>query len=328
MKWRLALFLIAVLLSGGATSFAFAQHATPPAKVSIVLSTTSQAASLRVAAFHRGLQELGYVDGRNILVSRHSWAGDTRPLPEMAADLVKLNPAVIVAEGNPALFALRQATQTVPIVMAIVADPVGAGFVATLPRPGGNITGLSNTAEVLSGKRLELLKELAPGLRRAAALHNPTNRTHTTFLRETEAAAATLGVVLVPLEFKSENDLEGAFRAMSRDRVQGVIVFPQPAAVLHSGAISSLASRSRMPTIFHTPEGPEAGGLASYGPSPADLWLRTAGYVDRILKGARPSDLPVEQPTRFDLVLNLRAARELQVTIAPALLLRATRTIE
>jgi len=189
---------------------AYAQRATPPPRVAVVLSTSSAAASVRLSAFQQGLTELGYVDGQNVVIDARSWLREVRPLADLAADLVRLSPAVIVAEGNPALVALKQATQSVPIVMSVVGDPVGSGFVASLARPGANITGLSNTAEQLSGKRLELLKELVPGLTRVAVLRNPTNPTHAILLRETQAAALTLGTTLATFDLSSEGDLEGA----------------------------------------------------------------------------------------------------------------------
>lgn len=307
---------------------AYAQRAPSPLRVAVVLSTSSAAASVRLSAFRQGLRELGYVDGQNVLIDTRSWLGAGRPLAELAADLVRSSPAVIVAEGNPALLALKQATQSVPIVMSVVGDPVGSGLVASLARPGANITGLSNTAEQLSGKRLELLKELVPGLTRVAVLRNPTNPTHAILLRETQAAALTLGATLATFDLRSEGDLEGAFGAMARDHVQAAVVLPQPLGVALRRPIAELAIRHRIPVMFPSPEPVEVGGLVSYGPSHTELWQRAASYVDRILKGARPADLPIEQPKRFDLVLNVKTARALGLTIPPSLLLRADRTIE
>ncbi|HSE05859.1 MAG TPA: ABC transporter substrate-binding protein [Methylomirabilota bacterium] len=304
------------------------QRPTPRPGVTVVLSTSSTAASVRLAAFHQGLGELGYVDGENVVIDARSWLGEARPLGDLAADVARSGPAVIVAEGNPALAALKHATQSIPIVMSVVGDPVGSGFVASLARPGGNITGLSNTAEQLSGKRLELLKELVPGLARVAALRNPTNRTHAILLGETQAAAQTLGITLAALDFAGEGDLDGAFAAMVRDRIQAVIVLPQPLAVALRRPIADRAVRHRLPAMFPSPEPVEAGGLVSYGPSHTELWRRAASYVDRILKGARPADLPIEQPSRFDLVLNVKTARTLGLTIPLSLRLRANQTIE
>ena len=312
-----------------ATPFAsHAQRTAPPPRVAVVLSSGSSLSAVRLAAFQEGLKELGYADGRNVVIESHSWFGAARPLADLAAELVRLNPAVIVAEGNMAMFALKHATTTIPIVMAVVGDPVGSGFVAKLARPGANITGLSNTAEQLSGKRLELLKELVPSLTRVAVLRNPTNPTHANLLRETEAEAPSLGMALVPFDFTGEGDLDGAFAAMARDRAQAVLVLPQPIGLVLRRQLVELAARHRLPAMFPWPEAVEVGGLVSYGPSPTLLWHRTGSYVDRILKGARPTDLPIEQPTRFDLVLNLKTARALGLTVPRSLLLRVTQTIE
>ncbi|HXU91823.1 MAG TPA: ABC transporter substrate-binding protein [Methylomirabilota bacterium] len=299
-----------------------AQRATLP-HIAAVLSTAPTAASLRLATFQHGMKALGYVEGQNIVIDVHSWVGATRPLAELAADVVRSNPAVIVAEGNSPIAALKQATTTIPIVMAVVGDPVGSGFVASIVRPGGNITGLSNSAEQLTAKRLELLKELVPRLTRVGLLHNPTNRTHPIFIRETEAAAKALAVTLVNYAFASEADLERAFGASTRDHVDAFVVLPQPLAIAARQSLADFALRARMPVMFPSPEPVEAGGLASYSPRHTDLWERAATYVDRILKGARPADLPIEQPTRFELLLNLKTARALGLTISPSLLLRA-----
>ncbi|HEY7518595.1 MAG TPA: ABC transporter substrate-binding protein [Methylomirabilota bacterium] len=299
-----------------------AQQATPP-RIAAVLSTAPAAASVRLAAFQQGMKALGYVEGQTIVIDAHSWVGATRPLAELAAHVVRSNPAVIVVEGNSPIAALKQATTTIPIVMSVVGDPVGSGFVASIVRPGGNITGLANSAEQLTAKRLELLKELVPGLTRVGVLHNPTNRTHPIFIRETEAAAKTLAVTPVNYAFASEADLERAFGSSARDRVEAFVVLPQPLAIALRGSLADGALRHRIPVMFPSPEPVEVGGLASYSPRHTDLWERAATYVDRILKGARPADLPIEQPTRFDLVLNLKTARALALTIPPSLLLRA-----
>ena len=305
-----------------------AQTATLPPRIAVVLSTSAVAASARLAAFEQSLREIGYGDGQNVAIDARTWLGAARPLGDLAAEVVRGSPAVIVAEGNPTLAALKKATQTVPIVMAVVGDPVGSGFVASLARPGANITGLSNTAEQLSGKRLELLKELVPDLTRVAVLRNPSNPTHAIFLRETQAAARTLGVTLVALDFRAEADLESAFGAMVRDSVQAAVVLPQPATVALGRQIAERAMRDRIPVMFPSPEPVEAGGLVSYGPSHTDLWRRAAHYVDRILKGALPADLPIEQPTRFHLVLNVRTAQALGLVIPQSLRLRADQVIE
>lgn len=327
---RITLALAAALAQLVLPCASHAQRAGPPPRVAVVFSTPPATASMRLAALQQRLKELGHIDGQNVSLDVRSWAGETRPLADLAAEVVRSGPAVIVAEGNPPLAALKHATATqpIPIVMAVVADPVGSGFVTSLPRPGGNITGLSNTAEVLSGKRLEVLKELVPNLTRAAVLQNPSNRTHPIFMRETQAAAQALGVTLVAFDLRGEADVDSAFAAMARDRLGAVVAFPQPLIAVLARPLAGATMRYRLPVVFHSPEAVEAGGLVSYGANSVDLWQRTASYVDRILKGAKPSELPIEQPTRFDLVLNVKTARALGLTIPPSMLLRAHQTIE
>jgi putative ABC transport system substrate-binding protein len=297
-------------------------------RVAVVLATAPAAASVRLEAFQEGMRQLGHVPGRNVVIDARSWLGEKRPLAELAAAVAAERPAIIVAEGNTTIAALKQATQSVPIVMTVVGDPVGSGFVASLARPGGNITGLSNTAEQLSGKRLELLKELLPDLRRVAVLRNPRNRTHDIFLRETQAAAAATGVTLGVFDFAAEADLEPAFAAMAKERMQAALLLPQPIGIALRQPIADIALRHRLPVMFPSPEPVEVGGLVSYGPSHVDLWRRAASHVDRVLKGARPAELPIEEPTRFELVLNARSARALGLSIPAALQLRADRVLE
>ena len=322
-------FLLLVAAGTMAVPFAASgQPAGPAPRIAVVLSTSAAAGSVRLAAFRQGLQALGYVDGKNVLIEAHSWAGATRPLAELAAGVVQPRPAVIVAEGNTAIAALKQASRTVPIVMSVVGDPVGSGFVGSLVRPGANITGLSNTAEQLSSKRVELLKDIVPGLGRIAVLRHPGNPTHAIFLRETQSAAQSLGASVVVVDFAGESDLEKAFGAMAGQGVQAAVVLPQPLGIVLGRRIAELAIANRMPVMFPSPEPVEAGGLVSYGPSHTDLWRRAAGYVDRILKGENPAELPIQQPTQFDFVLNARTARALGIALPPSLLLRTTRTVD
>jgi putative ABC transport system substrate-binding protein len=321
---RLAVAIVALVPAFAARP----QGVVAPPRVAVVISTSALAAAERLAAFRAGLSELGYAEGRNVAIDTHAWYAESRPLSELAAELVRQKPAAIVAEGNPAVLALKSATTTVPIVMSVVADPVGSGYVASLARPGGNVTGLSNTAEQLSGKRLEMLRELVPSLKRLAVLRSPTNRTHAILLRETESEARSMDMTPVAFDLSGENNLEGTFGAMARDRVQALVVLPQPLGMALRAPIAELALRHGLPTMFATPENVEAGGLASYGPNHVALWGRAATYVDRILKGAHPADLPIEQPTRIDFVLNLKTARALGLTVPRSLLLRVTRVIE
>lgn len=307
---------------------AHARKAAPLPRVAVVMSATGAAGAARLAAFRQGMRERGYEDGRNVTIDVRSWHGDARPLPDLAADVVRSGPAVIVVEGNPPLAALKRATSSIPIVMAVVGDPVGSGFVASLARPGGNVTGLSNAAEQLSGKRVELLKELVPGMKRVGVLRNPANATHPIFLRETQAATHALGIEVIVVDLGSTADVEGAFRALARDLAQAAIVLPQPLVGGVSRQFAEASLRHRVPAMFHTPEPVEAGGLVSYGPDSADLWRRTADYVDRIVRGARPADLPVEQPTHFDLIVNRGAARTLGIVIPASVLSRAPKFVE
>ena len=306
---------------------AFAQRATIPPRVAVVLATSTPMSSPRLVALQQGLRDLGYLERQNVVLEVHAWVGADK-LADLAAALVQSNPAVIVAESNSAIVALKGATQTIPIVMTSVGDPVGSGFVANLARPGGNITGLSNTAEQLSGKRLELLKDLVPHMTRVGVLRNPANPTHAILLRETETAARSLGMTLLAFDFRNENDLESSVRAMAEASVHAVVVLPQPSAIALRKPLVESGVRRRLPMIFHSPEPVEIGGLMSYGPSPTALWRRAAYYVDRILKGARPSELPIEQPTHFDLVLNPKAAQGLGLAVPQTMRLRADRIVE
>jgi putative ABC transport system substrate-binding protein len=242
--------------------------------------------------------------------------------------LVRLNVAVIVASSNPAIIALRKATPTIPIVMSVVGDPVGAGFVQSLARPGGNITGLSNLAEGLSAKRLELLKEAVPNISRIAVLRNPRIPTHAVLLRETQGAADALGMRAVPFDTPDPEEFAETFDSIVRDRPQALIVFPDPITIARPMRVAELAAKHRLPAMYGFDDFVHAGGLMSYSPNRSDLWRRSAGYVDRILRGAKPAELPVAQPSKFEFTINLKAARALGLTIPPSLLLRADRVLE
>ena len=262
-------------------------------------------------AFLAGLRELGYVDGQNIrLVARWS-DGDDERLPSLAAELVSVPVDLIVTEGTPGAAAARTAAGTIPIVMARIADPVGTGFVASLARPGGTITGLSSITTILPGKRLELLKETVPGLARvgvAASLTNPSNEMS---VRETQAAGEALGVQVLVLPVHGAYDLESAFHTATRESVGALMIFGDPFFASQRAQIVRLAAQSRLPAMYNNRQFVEAGGLMAYGASFADLYRRAATYVDKILKGAKPADLPIEQPMRFEFVVNMRTAREL-----------------
>ena len=292
----------------------------------------SSSASLEphyVEAFRQKLRELGHVEGENLTIE-YRWAeGQDDRLPELAAELVRLQPDVIVTTGTPGTLAAKQATSTIPIVMASVGDPVGRGFVASLARPGGNITGVSNLAVALTGKWLEYLKQIVPTLSQMAVLRNASNPTHALFWAEAQSAAARLGLQLRGVEVRTSDDVDGAFATIIRERSAALVVLPDPLlAGCLRGRIAELAMKNRLPAMYTFKEQAEAGGLLSYGPSLSVNYRHAATYVDKILKGAKPADLPVEQPTKFELVINLKTAKALGLTIPQSLLLRADEVIE
>jgi putative ABC transport system substrate-binding protein len=279
-------------------------------------------------AFLRGLRELGWVEGQNIAVE-YRWAeGRLERLPELAAELVGLKVDAMLVGGTQAALAAKQATTTIPIVLAGIGDPVGTGLVASLARPGGNITGLSFLASELSAKQLELLKEAVPKVSRVAVLWNPTNSFHRLALRDAEAAARSLGVQLQLLEARSPNEFDSAFAVVTRKRAGALLVLADAVFLLHRTRLADLAARSRLPAMYGLTEHAQVGGLMAYAPNFADSFRRAAGYVDKILKGAKPGDLPVEQPTKFDLVINLKTAKALGLTIPQSLLIRADQVIQ
>jgi putative ABC transport system substrate-binding protein len=279
-----------------------------------------------VEAFRQGLRELGYSEGQSIVIE-YRWAeGRDERVPGLAADLVQLGVDVIVAGGSQALIAKR-ATTTIPIVMPVANDPVAAGLVASLARPGGNVTGLAFLSEDLPGKWLELLKEALPGVSRVAVLWNPP--TEAGQLRVSDVAARSLGVRLQALKVERGDDLGRAFAEAKRGRAEALFVLSSPFFYAHRTRLVELAARHRLPTMYHQQEFVVgSGGLMSYGPNLRDLFRRAATYVDKILKGARPADLPVEQPTKFELIVNLKTARALGLTIPPTVLARADQVIE
>lgn len=280
-------------------------------------------------AFRQGLRELGWSEGRNIVIDYRYAEGRFDRLPDLAADLVRLEVALIVSEGTQGVTAARNATGTIPIVMTTVRDPVGTGLIASLARPGGNVTGMSGSAGLeIVAKQLELLKETVPEIRRVAILSNPANAYHQLAIREVNAAARSLGVQLQLLEARGPNEFDGAFAAMAKERVGALLVVSDTIFNNHRERLADLAARSRLPAAYGVRESVEAGGLMSYGASFLDLYRRSAAYVDKILKGAKPADLPVEQPTKFELVINLRTASALGLTVPPALLARADEVIE
>ena len=281
----------------------------------------------RIEALRQGLRELGYVEGKNIVIEWRYAEGKPDRERALAAELVRLKVEVIVTVGSTATRAAKEATSTIPIVMTQDPDPIGNGFVASLARPGGNITGLSNVNRELSGKRLELLKEVIPGLSRVAVLGTSTFPGTAQNLKETELAAGALRIQLQYLDVLDPKDIETAFRGASKGRAEAVLVLGGSVLNPQRARVVELAAKRRLPTIYGIRESVEAGGLMSYGPSGNDLTRRAATYVDKILKGAKPAELPVEQPTKFEFIINLKAAKQIGLTIPPNVLARADRVI-
>jgi len=280
-------------------------------------------------ALVKGLRELGYVEGRNVVLEQRLAWGKQERLPDLAAELVRLKVDVIVTGANPAIAAVKNATATIPVVMATSRDPVGSGFVASLARPGGNITGLSAdpTPEVQS-KRLELLKEAVPNASRVALLWNPLPPGAETYRKVVEGAARRLGMSLQVVEVRGRNEFEGAFAAMARGRAEAVVVLPDPVFFTARALVVPMATKHRLPAVFNAREFVELGGLMSYGPSIADQFRRAAVYVDKIFKGTKPGDIPVEQATRLELSINLKTAQAFGLEIPASLRLRADHIIE
>ena len=285
--------------------------------------------SPRLEAFRQGLRERGWVEGQNLAIEVRYGEGKQDRLPKLAVDLVNLKVDLIFASTTPAALAAKQATTTIPIVIGFVADPVGSGLVPRLARPGGNITGWTHLAGLeLNAKRLEILKEAVPGAVRIGALWNPANPIHGPSLKEVEAAALRLKVQLHPMGVQDPEKLQGAFSAMAQERVQALTVPPDGMFLAHQALIIDLAAKHRIPTMYGVRELPEAGGLMAYGVNLPEMYRHGALFVDKILKGAKPADLPVEQPTNFELIINLRTAKALDLTIPRSLLNRADQLIE
>jgi len=316
----LALGIVAAPLAGGA------QPRAKPFRIGLL--TTASAIPHLVDAFREGLRELGYVEGENIALERRSAEGRFDRLPDLAAEFLRLDVDVLVTGGTPATQAAHRATTTIPVVMVGVADPVRSGFVASLARPGGNITGLTSITPELARKRLQLLSEVVPGVSRVVILSNPATPYAAQVVRETEIAARMLGVQLQSVEAQTPDEVERAFRAARRARVGALITVEDPFTLSHRARIVVLAAESRLPAIYGFREFVDAGGLISYAANLPDMYRRAAVYVDKILKGAKPADLPVEQPTKFELVINLKTAKALGLTIPQSVLVRADEVIQ
>jgi ABC-type uncharacterized transport system substrate-binding protein len=327
MKKQITALVLSALLFALCSS-AEAQQPTKIPRIGFLAFTKPAAVSARVAAFRQGLRELGYVEGKNIVVEYRYAEEKADRERELAAELARLKVDVIVATGPTVTRAAKEATVTIPIVFAQDGDPVASGFVASLARPGGNITGLSSFNPELSGKRLELLKEIVPKLSRVTVIGNSTEPDNAQSLKEMELAAGALKVKLQYLDVLSSKDIETAFRAAAKGRADGVVMLGSVVFNTHRIQIVELAVKSRLPATYTRPEYVEDGGLMTYGPSINDLFRRAATYVDKILKGAKPADLAVEQPKKFELIINLKAAKQIGLTIPPNVLARADKVIK
>jgi putative ABC transport system substrate-binding protein len=305
-----------------------AQQSKIVPRIGYLSSTSPSAGASRIEAFRQGLRELGYVEGENRLIEWRYAEGKLDRLPALAAELVRLKLDIIVSASPPVTGAIKDATVTIPIVMAHDPDPVGNGFVASLARPGGNITGLASFAPELSGKRLELLKEIIPRLTRVTALGYSTEPGYAQVLREIELAAGAIKLQFQYLDVLDPKDIETAFRTAAKGRADAVLVMNSPVFIAHRKQVADLAAKNRLPAIYYSTEFVEDGGLMGYGVSFTDLYRRAPTYVDKILKGRNPADLPVEQPTKFEFVINLKTAKQIGLTIPLNVLARADKVIK
>ena len=326
MKHIVGLLAIFMTLAAGG-EMADARPVANVFRIGFLLISPSQAAP-SIEAFRRALRERGYTEGQNIVFEYRYAEGRVEPLPDLATELVHLKVDVIVTQGTPAARAAKNATSTIPIVIAAALDPVETGLVASLARPGGNITGLTIGGSELSGKTLELLKEVVPRVARVAVLWNSDNAALALTLNETQVAARALGVHLQPLDVRDPNEFEGAFSAMARERAGALLVLNEPIFLTHRKRIADLAAKSRLPAMYERRDFVDAGGLMSYGVNFPDNFRRAATFVDKILKGAKPGDLPVEHPTKFELIINLKTAKKIGLTIPPEVLMWADKVIK
>jgi len=322
-----------ITLLAGAAAWplaARAQQADRLRHIGVLMASAADDAQsqARIAAFLQGLQQLGWTDGRNVRLDKRWIVGSAGDISKSAAELIALAPDVILATGSPVLGQLLQATRTVPIVFVLVVDPVGAGYVGSLARPGGNATGFTLFEYGLSGKWLELLKQIAPGVTRAAILRDPSIASGIGQFAVIQSVAPSFGVEVSPLDVRDAGEIERAVAAFAPGSNGGLIMAASPSVVVHRDLIITLAARHHLPAVYPFRVFVTGGGLISYGPDLLDQYRRAAGYVDRILKGAKPTDLPVQAPTEYELVINLKTAKALDITIPPTLLARAAGVIE
>jgi ABC-type uncharacterized transport system substrate-binding protein len=328
MRKAAVLLILFVVVPIAVAVITEAQQAKKVPRIGYLLGASASSMSTRTGVFRERLHELGYVEGKNIVIEYRYAEGNTDRLPELSAELVRLKTDVIVTGGPPATRSAKEATSTIPIVMAQDDDPVANGFVASLARPGGNITGLSILSPEISGKRLELLKEIVPRISRVAVLGTSTRTGNAQALREVELAAATFKVQVQYIDALGPKDIETAFRAAGKGRAEAVLALSSPVFISHRKQVVDLAAKSRVPAIYFATEFAEDGGLMTYSVSFMDLFRRAATYVDKILKGAKPADLPVEQPTKFEFIINLKTAKQIGLTIPPNVLARADKVIK
>ena len=324
MKRREFITLVGAAVSAS-SAVARAQQSMKVYRIGLLLGSVTEA---RYEDFLGRLRELGYAEGRNLILERRFTEGRNERYHALATELVNLKVDLIVAPGTAAALAAKAATSVIPIVTVVVGDPVSARLIVSLDRPGGNITGTSSLASDLPGKELELLKEIVPQLSRVAVLFNPTNTSHAPLVKELEAAAAILRIRVQSFSVRAPDEIESAFAKMATDPAEALVILDDPLMSVQRRGIVELAMLQRLPTVSTERSYAEAGALLSYGASFSDLFRRAATYVDKILKGAKPADLPVEQPTKFDLVINLKTAKALGLTIPPIVLARADEVIE
>jgi putative ABC transport system substrate-binding protein len=319
-----------IMLLGSAAAWPLAARAerTGEPLIGVLFAGAEEPNEHNLTAFRDGMRQLGYVEGGNVRFEFRFANGHLDRLPALAVELISLNPRVIVSAPLPAHLAARRATDVIPIVMATGADPVGFGLVASLAHPGGNVTGLANFAEILASKQLDLLRELTPRLSRLGMLINVSNPLHVPQLRETRIATEVAGITLVPAEISGPDKLDSAFEVLGREQVEALMVPPDTTFFTVRKRIGELVATARMPSIYGFREHVQAGGLMSYGPDPREMYRRAGTYVDKILRGAKPADLPVEQPTKIELIINVRTAKALGLDVPTTLLARADEVIE
>jgi putative tryptophan/tyrosine transport system substrate-binding protein len=326
MKAKILVYALAALVLA-TIHLAGAQQPKKVYRIGILLVGSPAFYSAWIDVFRQALKELGYMEGKNIAIEYRYAEGKADRLPFLAAELVGLKFDVIVSSSTPSVLAAKQATNTIPIVFVSIADPVASGLVASLARPGGNITGLSIVAVELSGKRLELLKEAVPNIARVAFLWNSANPAQAPQWREAQAAAQVLGLQLQSLEVRSSNDFDSAFEAALRERAQALVTTPAALLGAHLKRIVEFAAKNRLPAMYGNPQFVDAGGLMSYAPDYTVQYRRASTYVEKLLKGAKPADLPVEQPMKFEFIINLKAAKQIGLTVPPNVLARADKVI-